>query len=398
MYDELERELVNNRRTSKEQLVEFIERDIGVRMTEMNTLLLLQDAKFKESHQVDIINSFRVTYDEIRRFIDEDLPSLTLTNQKSLCAQANVQRPVVKMVDDSDICVQLIRPPTSLKLMKEVPVNEPFFTITCSDTFTYAGGSGPTIYRIDESANSVTSLSSIEEKLIDGLCLYNERLYVLVYPYKVLVTDLNGKLITSWDPPDSTSDLVNKLFVTGDKVVVPDKSNKCLTVYSTDGQIIKQIPCLQDDEWRTMALCAPEQESVVVSSCETSTVFRVNIETGETVWTCTEVNNPGGVACYKEEYILVTPMHSEQTEIHILQADTGRHLGKLIDSEERIDSRVYDMTISGRYLGWLIDSEERIDSRVYDMCVSGDTLIISRYDEKTILCGELKLLNDPGIP
>ncbi|XP_067929312.1 uncharacterized protein [Watersipora subatra] len=365
MYDELERELVDNRRTSKEQLVEFIEKDIGVRMTEMNTLLLLQDAKFKESHQVDIINSFTATYNEIRRFIDEDLPSLTLTNQKSLSVQANVQKPEVQMVDDSDIYVQLIRPPTSLKLMKAVPVNEPFYTVTRSDTFTYAGGSGPTIYRIDETDNSVTSLSSLEGEFIDGLCLYNERLYILVDLYKVLVTDLNGKLITSWVHYDSTSDYVNELVVTGDKVVVPDRSNKCLTVYSLDGQVIKQIPCSQDDEWETIALCAPDQQSAVVSSCETSTVLRVNIETGETVWTCTAVDNPGGVVCYKGEYILVTPLNSEQTEIHILQADTGRHLGKLIDSEER----------SG--------------SRVYDICVSGDTLIIPRCDENTILYYQL---------
>ncbi|XP_067930999.1 uncharacterized protein [Watersipora subatra] len=322
MYEELEKKLVDNRRTSKEQLVEFIERDIGVRMTEMNTLLLLQDAKFKESHQVDIINSFTATYNEIRRFIDEDLPSLTLTNQKSLSAQANVQKPEVQMADGSDIYVQLIRPPTSLKLMKEVPVDEPFYTVTRSDTFTYAVGSGPTIYKIDETDNSVTSLSSLEGKYIDGLCLYNDRLYILVDPYKVLVTDLNAKLITSWHHPDSIS-YANKLVVTGDKVIVPDRSNKRLTVYSLDGWVVKHIPCLQNGEWSIMALCASDQESVVVSSYETSTVFRVNIKTGETMWICTEVTKPGGVACYKREYILVTPMESKQTEIHILQAETG---------------------------------------------------------------------------
>ncbi|XP_067931003.1 E3 ubiquitin-protein ligase TRIM56-like [Watersipora subatra] len=205
MYDELERELVDNRRTSKEQLVEFIEMDIGVRMTEMNTLLLLQDAKFKESHQVDIINSFTATYNEIRRFIVEDLPSLTLTNQKTLFAQADERKPEVEMVDGSDVFVQLILPQTSLKLMKEIHVEEKFYTVAHSDRFTYAGGSGSNLSRIDKSDNSVTSLLLLEGEYIDGLCLYNERLYILLHPYKVLVTNMNGKLITSWAHYDFTS-------------------------------------------------------------------------------------------------------------------------------------------------------------------------------------------------
>ncbi|XP_067929316.1 uncharacterized protein [Watersipora subatra] len=268
------------------------------------------------------------------------------------------------MVDDSAASVQLIMPPTSLKLMKEVPAEELFYTVAHSDEFTYAGGVESTLYRIDESDNSVTLLSSLEGEYIEGLCLYNERLYILVDPYKVSVTKMNGKLITSWDHSDSNND-VNKLVVTGDKVVVPDRSNKRLTIYSLDGHIIKHIPCLQDGEFRTMALCAPDQKSVVVSSHETSTVFRVNIETGETMWTCTEVNDPSGVACYKGEYILVTPLNSDHTEIHILQADTGRHVGKLIDSKERGSSSVLDM------------------------CVSGDTLIIPRCNDKTVLYYQL---------
>ncbi|XP_067930989.1 uncharacterized protein [Watersipora subatra] len=322
MYDELERELVDNRRTSKEQLVEFIERDIGVRMTEMNTLLLLQDAKLKESHQVDIVDSFTATYNEIRRFIAEDLPSLTLTNQKTLFSQIKVQEPELQIVDAAAISTNILTPPTLLKFKKMVPVSSAYFTVAHRDKFTYAGGPGSTLCRIDESDNLVTSLSSLEGNNINGLCFYNEKLFILVYPFKVIVTEMNGKLITSWHHSDTISD-VNKLIVTGDKVIVPDRSNKCLTVYSLDGRIIKQIPCLQDSEWRTMALCAPDHNSVIVSSSATSRVFRVNIKTGETVWTCTEVDKPGGVACYKGEYILVTPLRSVYTGIHILHADTG---------------------------------------------------------------------------
>ncbi|XP_067930973.1 E3 ubiquitin-protein ligase TRIM56-like [Watersipora subatra] len=175
-YDELERELIDNRRTSKEQLVEFIERDIGVRMTEINTLLLLQDAKFKDSHQVDIVNSFTDAYPEIRRLFDEALPSLTLTNQKTLLSQAKMQELEVQMVDDAAITVHLLSPPTSLELKKEIPVGFSCHAVTHSKKFTNAGGDGPNLYRIHESANSVTLLTSLEGKRIDDLCVYNDRL------------------------------------------------------------------------------------------------------------------------------------------------------------------------------------------------------------------------------
>ncbi|XP_067929470.1 uncharacterized protein [Watersipora subatra] len=365
MYDDLERQLVENRRTSKEQLVEFIERDIGVRMTEMNTLLLLQDAKFKDSHQVDIINSFTVTYNEIKRFIDEDLPSLTLTNQRTLSAQVKVQEPELQIVDDAAISTNLLTPPSLLKFKKVVPVPSAYFTVAYRDKFTYVGGVGAGLNRIDELASLVTSLSTLEGNNINGLCFYNEKLFILVHPFKVLVTDLNGKLITSWDHSDSISKPINKLVVTGDKLVVPNRSNNCMTVYSLDGQVIKHIPCLQDGEWGMMALCAPDHKSVIVSSSATSTVFRVNIKTGETVWTCAEGDKPGGVACYEGDNILVTPLRSVYADIRILQAETGKHLGRLIDSEKRRSSGVYDM------------------------CISGDTLIIPRYDEKKVLYSQL---------
>ncbi|XP_067931235.1 uncharacterized protein [Watersipora subatra] len=365
-YDELERELVDNRRTSKEQLVEFIERDIRARMTEMNTLLCLQDAKFKESHQVDLIKSFTETYNAIRRFIDEDLPSLTLTNQKSLCAQDTTEKLELKIVDGAAISIFPLSPPTSLKLKKKVLVSSAYCTVAHSNEFTYAAGDGPTLHIIDESANSVNLLTLPKISCIDGLFLYNGRLYIVAYPYKVLVADLNGNLITSWSLPESASDYVNKLVVTGDKVIVPDSSNKCFTVYSLDGRVFRHISCPQKGKWSKMALCAPDDKSVVVSSNTTSTVFRVNIATGETMWTCTAVDNPGGVACYKGEYILVTPLNSKRTEIHILQADTGRYLGKLTDPKPRTSSQVTDL------------------------CVSGDNLIIPRQTEKTVLHYELK--------
>ncbi|XP_067929522.1 uncharacterized protein [Watersipora subatra] len=341
-----------------------MEREVGLRMTEINTLLLIQDARFKEAHQVDIVEGYATTAKELQRFIDEDLPSFKLTNQKALSTLAEAREIELNMVDAAVIPVSQPLPPTSLKFKKVVENVGQCFTVCQHDGFTYVGGAESIEYKIDESDSSVTSLLFIEDvKRIHGLCECNDKLYILA-PGKVVVTDMNGTLITSW-AYSVKSAYVNKLVVTGENVVVPDRSNKRFTVSSLDRQVIKYITCPQVGGWDTMTLCALDHDSVVVSSCDTSTVFKVNIETGEVMWTSTAVNEPGGVACYMKKYILVTPVISDHTEIHILHTDTGHHIGKLVDTEKRGSSEVLDL------------------------CVTGDTLIVPRRHQKAVLYYQL---------
>ncbi|XP_067929521.1 uncharacterized protein [Watersipora subatra] len=364
-YDDLERELLENRRKSKEKLVEFMEREVGLRMTEINTLLLIQDARFRDAHQVDLAEGYAATANELKRFISEDLPSFILTNQKALSTLVEAREIELKMIDAAAIPVSQLLPPTSLKFKNVVDNVGQCYTVCHYEGFTYVGGTGSTVYKINESDSSVTYFSLIEEvKWINGLCLYNNRLYFLAHPGKVVVTDLDGKQITSWVHPDKST-YVNKLVVTGGKVLVPVRSNKCLTVYSLDGQVIKHIPCPQDGDWLAMALFAPDHESVVVSSHGTSTVFRVNIETGKVMWTFTLVTQPGGVACYTKKYILVMSAHSDHTEMHILHADTGDYIGKLVDTKKRVFSQLLDL------------------------CVTGDTLIVPRRQQEAVLYYQL---------
>ncbi|XP_067930259.1 transcription intermediary factor 1-beta-like isoform X2 [Watersipora subatra] len=127
-YDNLERELLESRRRSKEQLINFLEREVGLRLTEINTLLLLQDAKFKDAHQVDSAEGYAATANEIQRFIDEDLPSLKLTNQRALSTQARMRDIELKMVDAVDIPVSRRLLPISLELKNVVCLWEFYWT------------------------------------------------------------------------------------------------------------------------------------------------------------------------------------------------------------------------------------------------------------------------------
>ncbi|XP_067932375.1 peptidoglycan DL-endopeptidase CwlO-like [Watersipora subatra] len=102
-YNKLEKELMKERRRSKEQLVEFMEKDVGVRMTDINTLLLLQDAKFRDSHPVDIVSSFSKANRELKRFINKSLPSATLANQRKLSTRVKKRDIELKLEGDVSI-------------------------------------------------------------------------------------------------------------------------------------------------------------------------------------------------------------------------------------------------------------------------------------------------------
>ena len=115
--------------------------------------------------------------------------------------------------------------------------------------------------------------------------------------------------------------------------MVPDGAKKSLTVYSLDGELIKDIPCpgISTYYYKAMAVCG--DNSVVLTDTGTKSVFRVDIDSGEIMWTSKHVTRPQGVVCYRNRYVLVTNDNSDtrvwildgftDTRIWILDVDTG---------------------------------------------------------------------------
>ena len=156
--------------------------------------------------------------------------------------------------------------------------------------------------------------------------VYNDRLYILGYtdgtpPFIVSIYNLSGQLINSWNLPD-TCDHTNKLALLSDQIIYPDRSNKRLTIYSLDGNIIKHIPLALSNEETTV--CTLGTDSVIVTDFVSSKVFRVNISTSEVLWTSESVTSPRGVTSYGEDYVFVWCYKSQH--ISILNAITGRLL------------------------------------------------------------------------
>jgi len=140
-----------------------------------------------------------------------------------------------------------------------------------------------------------------------------------------------------------------------EKVVVPDGAS--LTLYTLQGQLLKQITVPgMSTNCKAVAVCG--DDSVILSDCGTSSVHRVNIDSGEVMWTSKHVNEPLGVVCYKDRYVLITNWNTE-TKIWILDVDTGEKVGEICG--ERGNGNCH-----------------------FDLDVYDDTLIITKYEEKKI--------------
>jgi len=216
--------------------------------------------------------------------------------------------------------------PTQLSLLHTVPVFDDCTSVCSYQGNTYVGlNKGICKGRVDliDENNQLSREFVRVGGTVECVAVYKDRLYTLAYGrnYRlVTVHDLTGKLITNWTHTDFKSGYFNKLAVVSDQVVIPDRRNKRLTVYSLTGEVIKHIQCpLLSPNY--VSMCAVDNLSVVVSDYYTSKVFKVNIPSGEVEWTSQDVPNPEGVA-YHGGRVFVTNQ-SNTTRVWILDVNTG---------------------------------------------------------------------------
>jgi len=224
--------------------------------------------------------------------------------------------------------------PKSLKLFKSVDISRSCDSVCSYEGNTYVGFQH-SIVKINEDF-TLTELVAIDES-VKAVTVYKDKLYALTYSYLksgslemfelpkvqyqlVRVYTLDGNQVTSWHHRDE-SESHNQLTVIDDQVVIPDRGNKRITVYSLAGEIEKHIHCSLLDKTSRISICAADRHCVVVSDACLQ-VFKLDLTTEKVIWTCKDVHTPRYVTCYRSGYILVTKESSKPT-IGILDVKTG---------------------------------------------------------------------------
>ena len=220
-------------------------------------------------------------------------------------------------------------PPKSIKLLRTVRVGAGPISVCHHDGVTYVGNDKEfTIDRITADGEVQKNFIKLDG-YVSSLMISNDELFVAVcvnWKYKIEVFNLEGQLVRSWKHDDCRNYL-NKLGICGDRIVFANRTNKTLAVYNSDGQLIKSVPLPQLERFR-VALTSAGDHSVFVSHCESNSVFKVNISTGETLWTSKHVQQPQSIVCYRDGYVLIAKCDSSTT-IYILDAETGIYMTAL---------------------------------------------------------------------
>ena len=211
--------------------------------------------------------------------------------------------------------------PKDITLLKSVDVSDLCYSVCSYKGKVYAGCRGGHVDMIDEN-NKITKSFIKVDYTVTGVRVYNDKLYLLVYTggepsFKVSIYNLSGGFIKTWVHKGDNCDAVNMFTVFSNQVIIPDRTNKRLTIYSLDGDIIKYIPLAISAS--TTSICSLGTDSVIVTDYESSKVFRVNISTSELLWTSTAVANPQSVTCYGEDYLLV----GSSEKLSLLDVSTG---------------------------------------------------------------------------
>ena len=217
------------------------------------------------------------------------------------------------------------QPPKSMKLINTIYLPSFVHSVAKHNNILYVGLENRKVMCSDRNVNTpaLTEFADVGG-FVSSIEVYNNELYVLsANAKKVVVYSLDKILKRSWSHNGHSGNF-NKLRVINDQVFVPGRSQKSLAVYDLQGTLIKQITCpTMSNNQKALAVCG--DDSFILSDYGANSVSRININSGEVMWTSKHVQRPLGVVCYKSRYVLVTNQNSN-TRIWILDINTGKFL------------------------------------------------------------------------
>jgi len=211
-------------------------------------------------------------------------------------------------------------PPKSVELINAVEVSPYCYSVHTYKGVTYAGCVRG-VDRIDENNKVTKSFISIKGSHVLSISVYNDRIYTLSSDSTVRVHDLKGRFVISWTHVDNKLLWINQLVIINNQIAIPDRLNKTLVFYSLNGEVVNTLPCpLLTDT--VVCLSAADNNSIIISQCYSSLVYKVDISSGDIIWQCKEVARPCGLTCYRDEFVLVAD-DTKPTTLFVLSLHTG---------------------------------------------------------------------------
>ena len=169
------------------------------------------------------------------------------------------------------------------------------------------------IYKIDKNGVSSEFVTLPDGKMFWHMTSMNDKLYVLTCDCWVLVYSLRGEQINSWQ----INSIWGSIVTAGDKLVVdcdPD-----LIVFDEEGNELSRLSYvnLDDDD----SIFSLDSKSIIVVNVYRHNVKRIDIRTGEELWSNEgDISEPASAAYDGHGNILVL---DDVRDINVLDVSTG---------------------------------------------------------------------------
>lgn len=213
-----------------------------------------------------------------------------------------------------------------VQLVVEIKFNNTPEAICHHKEYTYVCMTGGEICRIDYEGPVQSSF--IKLAATASIRAHGDRLYCLQKssPNKLLVYDLSGHLMTSWEIQSALcTSPGNKLCgVTDTKdIVILDPTNRQILFYGIDGKLTCQLACADISATSENLSSFYHEGRIFISNFKLSIVFCVNEATGSVEWTFnTGTAKPRALIRYNERCLLVA-VYGIKVNLFLLDMDTG---------------------------------------------------------------------------
>lgn len=227
-------------------------------------------------------------------------------------------------IDSSGLTISPLLP-TSMKQLTTITFSARSMSVCQYKGNTYVGQSTNSVARVDSNRivhqYFITHCGPVESTVI-----YKDRIYIMgahtSTARTIGVYELSGQCVTQWDHADASPWSNDALIVMADQVLIPDRMNNRVTVYSLTGETLRHIPLHPHPGNTHIAACSVDDTSIIISHYGSSQVLKINIATGDVMWTSKSVSEPYAVTCHRGKYAFVTSC-DHSTIIKILCTSTG---------------------------------------------------------------------------